>query len=152
MPFHIAWTQRSVYGAAPSKARNFAPAAQYLCYAPCLGDATARSEWLLGIEDLADLPHAGSPKLAIKGAQKLSGMVDIVVVHLQPGINKRADQPRPNGALVVRSISRVQVSEKLALVIRMAWRKGTQADGRQQFLFNNVHGALPFQWLEHWMI
>src|SRR5271154_7589655 len=67
----------------------------------------------------------------------------IIGVALQPGIDKRADQPSPYGALVVGSIPGAQVAEIARFVVGLARRKGAQPDRRQQLLSYRGDDSLP---------
>src|SRR5271154_377072 len=67
----------------------------------------------------------------------------IIGVALQPGIDKRADQPSPYGALVGGSIPCAQVAKIARFVVGLAWRKGAQPDRRHQFFMHRGNDRLP---------
>ena len=76
----------------------------------------------------------------------------IVRIHLQPGIDKRPDQPRPDSALMIRGIARSQVAVVAGLVIGMSGRQRPQSVGRQQTLLRDRDHALPAGRVEHRML
>ena len=110
--------------------RRLNPATQHFGHAPCLGHAAAGSVRRLGVEDFADGADACLIKLVQKALQELARAGEILAVQLEPRIHIGSDQPRPNGALVIRRIARPQVAIILRLVIRVAGSEGAQPYGR----------------------
>ena len=68
---------------------------------------------------------------------------------VQPGVNERTDQPRPNRPLVVRRVAGSQVAVIFRFIIGMIGRQAAQADRRQQVFRNLVEHGLPARWIEH---
>ena len=97
------------------------PSAQHLGDAPGLGDAAARRERRLGVEDLADRADArlargacAKPSRNCRAPARSSGWT------LQPGVDERADQPGPDRPLVVGGVARAQVAVSSAACSRAA--------------------------------
>ena len=80
-------------------------AAQYFRDTPSLGDAAARGERWLGIEDFADRADAGFSEMRLKAVEETPRRRMIIGVNPEPSIDERADQPSPYRALMVGSIS-----------------------------------------------
>ena len=91
--------------------------AEYLGDAPCLCHASARSIRLLGVEDLADRADAGLIQVRLESFEHLAGAGSIARVHFQPRVDVRADEPGPDGALMVRGITCAEVPKILGLVV-----------------------------------
>src|SRR5690349_12564543 len=73
--------------------------AQHLSDAPGLGDTAARGEGRLGVENLAYRANAGLGEVRFETIEKMPRRLVIVGMHLEPGVDERADQPCPDGAL-----------------------------------------------------
>ena len=82
------------------------PAPQDLGNAPRLGDASAWRVWLLRIEDLTDRPETELVELWYERIEKTPRADDVVRMYLEPRVDPRTDEPRPNGSLMVSGISR----------------------------------------------
>ena len=78
-----------------------------------------------------------------QAVEQAAGAGGVVRVHLEPGVDVRADQPRPDGALMVGGVARPQVAVVAGLVIGVARRQRPQADRRQQPLANDVEHRRP---------
>src|SRR5262245_11046565 len=72
------------------------PDAQDLGDAPRLSDTTALCERFVGIEDFADRSDASIIQVREEAVERAAGAIDIIRVDLQPRVDERADQPRPD--------------------------------------------------------
>src|ERR1044071_4620902 len=97
-------------------ASRFDQAAQDFGDAPGLRDAAARREWRLGVEDLVDRADATLRKVLLEAAQKTAGFRASLGMHLEPGVDERADQPGPHGALVIGRVAGAHSAEITRLV------------------------------------
>src|ERR1044071_2092404 len=79
-------------------------------------DQAARREWRLGVEDLIDRADATLRKVLLEAAHKTAGFRACIGMHLEPGVDERADQPSPNGALVIGRVAGAQIAEIARLV------------------------------------
>src|SRR5204862_273520 len=84
-----------------------------------LRDAAARRVRLLGVEDLADGADARLRLMMLEARQHLTRAREVTRIHTQIGIDVRADEPRPDGALVIGRVARPQVAVVLRLVVAM---------------------------------
>ena len=66
-------------------------------------------------------PMHASPRCALEAVEQPPRAGAVVGMHLQPGVDERADQPGPDGALVIGGVARAQVAVVARLVV---------ADGR----------------------
>ena len=80
------------------------------------------------------VPTPASSRWGTKPSRNRAGAGGVVGVDLQPGVDERADQPGPDGALVIGGVAGAQVAVVVGLVVRVARRERAQADGRQQAL------------------
>src|SRR5579883_3534415 len=64
-------------------------------------------------------------------------------MQLQPGINERPNQPRPDSPLMIGGVARSQVAVIGRLVVRLSRRQRTQAQRRKQTLAYHVHHWMP---------
>src|SRR4051794_13509403 len=87
------------------RARRLHPAPQRLRHAPRLRDAAAGGEGRLGVEDLADRADAGVVEVREHRLEETARAGVILGMHLQPGIDEWADQPAPDGALMIRGVA-----------------------------------------------
>src|ERR1043165_8796099 len=67
----------------------------------------------------------------------------------EPGVNKRADEPGPDGALMIGRVARLQVAVVGRLELRVVRRERAQADGRQKLLTRDFEHRLPARLVEH---
>src|ERR1044072_7901973 len=67
----------------------------------------------------------------------------------EPGVNERADEPGPDGALMIGRVARLQVAVVGRLELRVVGRERAQADGRQKLLARDFEYRLPARLLEH---
>src|SRR5215212_8804237 len=86
------------------------PATKYLGNAPRLGDAAARRVRSISVENLADRADAGIVEVRHETFERRARGVEVIRVHLQPCIDEGADQPSPDGALVIRGVARAQIA------------------------------------------
>src|ERR1700704_6791077 len=106
--------------------RRLYPRTQHLGHAPCLRDATAGLVRLTRIEDLTDGAEAVVSEMNGKYFEKFSCALFVVRMNFQPGIDKRADEPGPNRALMISTVARAQVAGVNRFVFRIVRRKGTE--------------------------
>ena len=90
-------------------------ASEYFRNAPGLSDATARRVGCLGIEDLADRSDARLAHVLAEALEHLRRSGTILGVRTQPGVDERADEPSPDGSLMVGGVARAEVAEVLRL-------------------------------------
>src|SRR5439155_19954888 len=69
--------------------------------APRLGDASPGRERLLGVEDLAHGADTGLAQVGVEPAHHQSGLIATLGKGLEPGVDERSEEPRPDRALVV---------------------------------------------------
>src|SRR3954470_4955490 len=100
--------------------------AEHFGDAPGLGDAAARRERRLGIEDLADRADRGLAEMRLEPGQEAARALLVVGMGAQPWVDERADQPGPYRPLMIGRVARPQVAEIARLVIRLARRQRTQ--------------------------
>src|SRR5215208_244597 len=91
--------------------RRLHQAAQHLGDAPGLGDAAARRERRVGVEDFADRTDPGLGKLGLESGKKTARGVEVFRVRLEPGIDEGADQPGPHGALVISRVASAKIAK-----------------------------------------
>src|SRR5512141_2225443 len=84
---------------------GFDPAAEDFGYAPGLGDAASRGVGCFGVEDFADGADALFIQVGLEAEEHFSRFGFFVWVELEPGIDVRADEPGPDGSLVVGGIA-----------------------------------------------
>jgi hypothetical protein len=75
--------------------RGLDQGAQHFGDAPGLGDAAARGERRFGIENLADRADASLAEMGLEGVEEMPRRLALFGVDLEPGVDKRADQPGP---------------------------------------------------------
>src|SRR5437016_2875155 len=88
--------------------RCLGPAAQHLGHAPGLRDTAARGVGLLRVKNLADRADASLAEMADKTLQEVPCFTPPVGMDLEPGVDKGADQPGPDRALVIGRVSRAE--------------------------------------------
>src|SRR4051794_14479896 len=86
------------------------PASQHFGDAPRLGDASARQVRRVGIEYFADLADARLVEPLIESGEQFAEGRAIGAGQLQRRVDVRADQPRPDGALMIRGVARPQIA------------------------------------------
>src|SRR4051812_45556142 len=128
------------------------PAAQHFRHAPGLRDATPGMVRLAGVKYFADRADAIFVHAFGKSLQELAGLPVLAGMDLEPGIDERPDQPRPDRSLVVGAIARPQVAGIKRFVIRMFRRERTKTDRRDQLLFRDIDHRFPARRFEHRMV
>src|SRR5580704_8406982 len=93
------------------------PAAQHFGNAPGLGNAATWSVGRLSVEDLADGSDASVRQMALETIEKLARAFEIAGTNLEPGVDKRPDEPRPDRALVIGAVADPKVTVVLGLVV-----------------------------------
>src|SRR5579863_1776714 len=93
----------SIDGAA-SGAGDPAPGSQRLGQTPRLRETAIGPMRRVAVEDLADVTDAGIVQMLLERCQVGSGTLT-VTVQRQVCAGKRAEQPRPDGALVIGAVA-----------------------------------------------
>src|SRR5580698_3422466 len=88
--------------------------------APCLGDAGASRVRFLRVEDLADGADARLAEVRLEGGEETLRFFAAIGIHLQPGVYEGSDQPAPDCALMVGSVSRAKVAVVSGFIGRFA--------------------------------
>ena len=127
-------------------------AAQHFRDTPRLGDAAARRERWLRIEDFADRADAGFSEMRLKAVEKPSRHRAIIGVNPEPSINEWANQPSPHGSLVIGCIASAQVAKIARFVIGLARRQRAQPDRRHQLCVHRGNNCLPIFSVEDRML
>src|SRR5688572_29479872 len=124
------WSRRPSNGVRQSSgggnlhlARRLHPAPQEFRHAPRLRDAAAGRVGRLGVENLADGAEAGLAQMRDEAIEKVSRGSRVVRVQLHPSVDIGADQPSPDGALMIGSVAGAEVAEIFWLVIGVAGGK-----------------------------
>src|SRR6266513_2348920 len=84
--------------------------------------------------------------------KKFTGASFIVRVNFQPGVDERANQPRPDRALMVSAVPRTQIAGINRLVFRIIGRKRPQSEWGEQFVLDDIDNGPPAFLIEHRMI
>jgi hypothetical protein len=95
-------------------------AAQHFGDAPRLRDTAARRIRRLGVEDLADRSGARIAQMDGVGLHEIVRGAAGGGVDLEPRVDIRTDEPRPDGALMVGGVAGAEVAVVLRLVRRVA--------------------------------
>ncbi len=108
--------------------------AQNFSDAPSLRRAAARFVRRVGVENFGNLPDAGLREMRFEAGKNfvdaLFGFVP-VRMNFPISVDKRADQPSPNRALMIRRIAfgrRARIDRALA---RIVWTKRAQTERRE---------------------
>src|SRR5579885_3320170 len=99
------------------------PTPQHFRDAPRLCDASARLVRLRRIEDLADRAEAERIQRRDAAVEIAARAGEIIGMELEPGVDPRTDQPRPDRALMVRRVARPEIAEVARLIVRLARRE-----------------------------
>lgn len=111
----------------PWETAGFGPAAQNLSHAPCLGNTTPWYKRLCRIANFAYRTYASFIEMSNKPFQGCSYGFPAIRIQGEIRIDKRSDQPWPDGTLMVRGIPRAQIAEIFGFVIGMIRGQGSQA-------------------------
>ena len=124
---------------------SLAPTPKHLGDAPRLCHATPRRVWRFGIEDLADGSETRvlGAKLSYASSEEFARAVEIVRMDSEPRVDKRSDQPRPNGTLVIRRVAGTQIAKVFALVIGVIRRQRPQSYRGHKFVARDTNDGLP---------
>ena len=76
-------------------------------------------------------------------AERCRSLGTAVGKDTQPGIHEGANQPRPDGSLVIGGVARPDVAVVARLKVGVIGRQRAQPDGRQQPLGNHADDLLP---------
>src|SRR5262245_10151648 len=95
------------------------PTAQHFSHAPRLRNTPTRYEGLIGIKNFTDGSHPGFSQMGSKSFQEDARSGEVVAMNFQPCVNKRSNQPSPDGSLMVSRISGAQIAKISRFVIRM---------------------------------
>ena len=123
--------------------RGEGPAPQDLGDAPRLRDAAPRRVGLHRVEDLADRADAGLVEVRDEAVEEAPRARAVLGMHLEPRVDERADEPRPDGALVIRGIARAEIAVVGRLEVGMIGRERAQADGRHELRARDVDHRAP---------
>src|SRR5437899_6933147 len=74
---------------------SFFQTAEHFRDAPCLGDAAARRERWLRIEDFADRTDAGLSEMRLKAVEEMPRRRTLIGAKRGPSFDARADRPSP---------------------------------------------------------
>src|ERR1017187_7090350 len=108
--------------------------AQQFAHAPRLGEATHGAMRRVAVKNLRD---ASESRLIHVVEQRLDDFGDLLAlclpraVDLHVGIAVRADEPRPNRALMIRAIPLPAVARVFRAIPRVLWRQRPQSVRRQ---------------------
>jgi len=108
-----------------------------------LRDASARHVWRLGIEDLADTADATVAQVLVERRDEPRGGARIVRERAPPCVDEGSEQPRPDCALMVRSIAAAQIAVILRVVVHVLRAQRAQPERRQQLVVNDSQHGFP---------
>src|SRR5581483_3435692 len=80
------------------------------------------------------------------------GTLEIVGMNLEPSIDERSNQPRPDSALMIRRITGAKVAIVARLEVSFARCKRTKTYRSQQSLFDDIQHRRPAKLIENWII
>src|SRR4051812_35065142 len=69
-------------------------------------------------------------------------------MDLPPGVNEWADQPGPDGALMIGAVTRTQVAAVDRAIIGMIRRERTQADPRDELTLDDTEQGRPARFVQ----
>src|SRR5215813_269539 len=101
----------------------------------------------LGFEDLRYRAQACIGEVIFKSTQEASAMRHMcgtVPKRAQVGADKGAQQPRPNGALMIRAVSLYDSASIVRQVARIFWGESSQAERSEQSRLRCPHHRDPF--------
>jgi hypothetical protein len=70
-------------------------------------------------------------------------LVNTLRVNATPSVEEWANEPRPDGPLVICEIARPQVTEILGLIVRVTRRQRPQSIWSEQLIMHDVDDRLP---------
>src|SRR3989442_10383366 len=103
----------------PPTLRCLHPAAQHFRHAPCLRDAATGDMRFARIEHFTDRTQTGIAKMDRKSFKKLTCALFVIWMYLQPGRDKRTDEPRPDRALMISAITGAEIARINRFVFRI---------------------------------
>src|SRR5215813_9156450 len=109
--------------------------------------AHRRGDRGLGFEDLRYRAQACIGEVIFKSTQEASAMRHMcgtVPKRAQVGADKGAQQPRPNGALMIRAVSLYDSASIVRQVARIFWGESSQAERSEQSRLRCPHHRDPF--------
>ena len=92
--------------------------------APCLGDATARPLWRVPVQDLRDVSESTVAEVFFERLEPLHRLASCnfaAAIDLDVSGNERSHKPRPDGTLMVGTVSLCRITRVSATVLRIAW-------------------------------
>ena len=89
--------------------------------------------------------------MAAKAGKKIAGHLRFVRMHFQPGIDKRSDQPGPDGALMIGGVAGSRSPSYFGLIVWLARSQRAQSHGREQPLDHVADHRGPAGLIEHGM-
>src|SRR5262245_857744 len=78
-----------------------------------------------------------------KTGQQLPRLFDVAGVYPQPGVHERADQPGPEGSLMIGGVARSEIAVVIRFVVGMPWGETPQAERRQESRGDLIENRLP---------
>jgi hypothetical protein len=82
---------------------------------------------------------------SVETALRLVAGGGIVATNAQPGFHERTHQPRPDGALMVRSVALLDTTSIVRRIAGLTGRNAAQTEWREQSRFDRIDDALrPF--------
>src|SRR5579883_1064121 len=91
--------------------RDHCQQSQHLGNAPRLGATSTRRVGRFRVKDLADTADARADQMLSETQSHRLQFVELVGINATPSVDKWSDQPRPDGTLVIRKISRPYIPE-----------------------------------------
>src|SRR5690242_18691191 len=91
---------------------------QHFRYTPGLRNAATGTIGWLRIENLTNRADTSVIKVRAKRGQQIVGL-RLVTAHSESGVDIMADQPRPDGALMIGRVSRTEIARIRRLIVEM---------------------------------
>src|SRR5688572_29855598 len=95
------------------------PTAQHFGHAPRLSNAAAGRIRRFGVENFADRTDASLVKMSHEAFEECANRVAIVRMSAMPRVNQWADQPSPDGSLMIGRVACPQVAVVFWHVVRV---------------------------------
>src|SRR5215472_4312411 len=129
-------------GAGASPADILSQRAEEFGDAPGLGDAAAGCVRSVAVGDLADLAEAGLLEMLLEVVEPCGGLgagCGAAGVHFDIGGDERAEEPGPDGALMVGAVAAGDIAFVAAAVVRVLGRKSAKTHRGAQFAVDDLH-------------
>ena len=79
------------------------------------------------------------------------GSLPVAWVGAKPGIKERANQPSPDRALMICSITRAQLAIVVSLIVGIGRRKGAQTEWRNELVPHDAKHGRPLVFGKNWV-